>query len=83
MTAALLRVCSMRYEVQFSMAHVPSLFSHQGFERLRHVSRTYGADKNGLFIEREDAERCAEKFTHIIINEVEVPPDYNGEQDHA
>lgn len=83
MSAYLLRVCSMRYEVQFSMAHVLGLFTHQGFERVRFASRRYGADKNGLFIEREDAERCAEKFTNRIINEVEVPPDYNGEQDHA
>lgn len=83
MSAYLLRECAMRYEVQFSMAHNPSLPMSQWFERVRRAAVHYGSDKNGLFVEREDAERCAKRFTNAIINEVEVPPDYNGEQDHA
>lgn len=81
MSAYLLRECSMRYEVQFSLGHIRE--EYHGFKRSTSASRDYGADRNGLFIEREDAERCAAAFTIAIINEVEVPPDYNGEQDHA
>lgn len=74
MSAYLLRECTMRYEVQ-----VLSIF---GFRRATFkVSRH--SDKNGLFIEREHAEEVAADYPGSVINEVEVPPDYNGEQDHA
>jgi hypothetical protein len=77
MSAYLLRECTMRYEVQI-------LTTRSGWRRaIAAPHYAYGADKNGLFLEREDAERCAKDFSTSTINEVEVPPDYNGEQDHA
>ena len=81
MSAYLLRVCSMRYEVLVTgLGAAPH---QQWLGRSKHTSQLYGADKNGLFLEREDAERCAAAFDTPFINEVEVPPDYNGEQDNA
>lgn len=79
MSAYLLRECTMRYEVQAPGLGPTSVEIGRSVRR----AKNFGADKNGLFIEREDAERCCRSFIGGIINEVEVPPYYNGEQDHA